>query len=1024
MVLSCWGIAENTVLGGPPPTDRRITEESLGFGEGEFQNGTGNGSPPSAPAAKSAPVGTPSSPAPDDLMVSASPLASKTLDPNTQDTARKTDLLRMRRDELFEKVFKKAPLPRLRELSVRLQVDGKEFEQVKLLWNDQFTEYQFQSSRLKTYLDTMQRRDKLDVSFGKDGYFYSQQLRQRQFELAFDEGDFRLQLSTPAALKPRRLHDLGSAGAEWFSGKEVRPAFVSAYLNTNWYQNWMYNERFFQDDVSRRDWERYNGVPEPVREPFQGDWNGAVRTMDWVLLGSGVVRESERGELGWNMVTRNETRLLRDFVPWNTRLSLLDVSANHGTGDFIVPNVGGVDLVVGNGIIPNHPENRTGVDFFLQRTADVTVRVNGDAIKTLPLSSGPHRIEGITGRPGENQVEVQVVYLDGSSETIPYRFFQAAPQVLPEGERLAAFTAGSRRLGENEYGITATDLVATGSYEQGISPFVTAAIGMGAQKDLQVGTANLLLVEDSLSTWRIVGSVSHDSLGEIGQKWGLQYFEQFRPFLLSANATFVQASFRNNFFGPKATTPYRYQLGLNVGGPIWKGSINTNVNIQFNRPTEGVKSPIDYSFGTNFSIGGWKGLSLSTTGNCVISGGEFTPSISLTMSYFFNAGRHSFYAMNQTMNQKKYKAPSIVRNTLYDTMQVGLNTVIRSFDSASIESGYYENEWRNLSNSGWSWSESMGMVGGKAVSLSANYATKQYGLAASTQRTTNLADLSANYSLSDQSQIGLMSRNHYLSARMSSALMFADGLFAIGRPVQDGFVLVSGQHEMASTQFRINPSDHYNSEYSNGGRFLAAPYGLLMAYRTEQFQVKASDPPAGTFLDGEQYFARNTYKQGFVLRLGKPPRVFVRFRLVDETGQAMAYSTFRVFNVSDSTAPVHQSFSSRDGIVQISDLEPGKKYTLRFGEDAFIKPLTLTIPKGSPSIINLGDMKVEHESLYALTRLSQNAPDPAKKTQDVASSPDPFEKTELPSKIAVDPSLAPAIPPSVVPDGSRPKSTN
>jgi len=986
---------------------RRINESALGFGEDE---GMPEGNPAPFPL---------KIPAKNSASSAAAPSNAEVAHP---DTSVKTDLLTMRRDELFEKVFKKAPLPRMRELSVRLQVDDKEFGQVKLLWNDQFTDYQFHSPRLQSYLDSMLSRGNDIGSFGKDGYFYSQKLRQRQFELDLDENDFRLQLSTPAEMKSKQLHDLGGSGGEEVSGVEVRPAFVSAYLNTNWYQNWMYNERFFRDEVSRSNWLQYNGTPEPVREPLQGDWNGAVRSMDWVLLGSGTVQESTNGDLGWSQITRSETRLVRDFVPWNTRLSFLDVTANHGIGDFVVPNLGGADLMVGNGILPSKMDNTTGVDFFLARAADVTLRVNGEAIKTLRLRSGAHRIEGIRGRPGENQIEVLVVYQDGASETIPSRFFQAAPQVLSEGERLASVTMGSRKLGENRYGTDPIDLVGTASYSQGLSPFVGTSLGMGLQQDLQVGTANLLLVEDSSSTWQLGASLSLDSTGEVGQKWSLQYFEQLRPFLVTANASFIQASFRNTFFASKTSSPYKYQLGVNVGGPIWKGSISTNVNIQFKRSDDTANSPIDYSFGTNLSIGGWKGLSLNTTGNCVISDGEFNPSVSLTMSYFFNAGHHSFYAMNQTMNQKKYNAPSIVRNTVYDTMQVGTGTVILASDSASIESGHYENTWRNLSTSGWSWSESMGMVGGKSIALSANYAPQQYGLAVSGQKTTNYAELSANYSLSDQSQIGLMSRNHYLSARMSSALMFADGVFAIGRSVQDGFVLVKGQQEMAGTHFRVNPSEHYNSEYSNGGRFLAAPYGLMSAYRTEPFQVKASDPPAGTFLDGEQFYAKNTYKQGFVLRLGKPPRVFVRLRLIDESGQALGYSTFRVFKVSDSVAPVYQSFSSREGVVQISDLEPGQKYILRFGEDAFIKPLSITIPKGAASMLNLGDMKVEHESLYALTRLGLSAVrDTAKTTQAVAASRDPnpgAAKRELvePSSDPNEPSAVPAeLPAAVVP---------
>lgn len=1019
LVLAGFGHALGRTPEGDSTVVRKVSEESLGFGEGEVHSIGGRDAP--SPQGRAARLEDPSRAVDTSLsangvraeerggaVVAPASVPSRVADPGGPDA--NDSLYRLKRDELFERIFKKAPPPRLREFSVRLFLDDREIDQVKILWDKEFKRYQFNSGRLAVLLDTVLSVEKREEVNGKNSHYDSDHLRANQFGVDLDEAEFVLRLSTPPRLKRLQEHPLLPAPPELRFGEEIKPAKFSAFLNGVWSQSWMYNERFFDDDSSRTQWERYNGVVRPEREPILGELDGAVRTLDWVLMGSGTVREPDTGDWGARSFYRKETQIVRDFEAWNSRLSLLDVSATHDGANFSVPSLGGVDLMLGNAIIPDVRTNETTLRFFLNRPARVTIVVNGEHVKTLSLGSGAHNISGFNGRAGENQVEVQVQYLDGSTDIIPYQFTQVAPQIMQVGDRRGSLSGGFRRLGEYRYGKGAEDFVATGTYAQGISPFMNGKGGVGLHRDLQVASAGLLWLEDSVTTWALNATVSHDSGGKIGQQWALQYYQQLRPASLIATASFIQGSFRNSFFSTGAAIqPVKYRLSLNVGSPVWKGTLNINSNIAFNRGANAEVSPIDYAFGANYNISAWRGLSVNALGNCVISSGQFNPTASLTLSYFFNTGRHSLYAMNQTFNQRKYNVPLVVRNTVNDTMRIGSDIVIRSFDSASVVSGSYENEWKNLSNSGWSWSEGMGMVGGKAFSVSGNYAPDQYGLRLGGQRTTNHADLSAGYSLADQNQFGLMSRNHYLSARVGTSLQFADGVFAIGRPVQDGFVLVTGRNELSSTGFQINPSEQYNSEHSNGGRFLAASYGLLSPYRIENIQVKPVNPPPGTFLDGDRYYVRNTYQQGFVLRIGKLPKVFLRMRLLDETNQTVGYTTFRVFVASDTSIAIYQSFSSKDGMVQIADLEPGKKYIIRFGEDAFIKDLVITIPVGAPSILNLGDQKVQHETFSQLAKLSLGASDPVKKTQSVASTPDqipgavkPAGRTPVPATPAVE----------------------
>jgi outer membrane usher protein len=906
--------------------------------------------------------------------------------------------MHMSRDALFEKVFKKPPPPRPRDVSVKLYLDDRECDQITILWDPSFTEYRFYSARLASMLDTVLPPQVRTSIHGPDNLFASGTLSKHELRPSLDESEFTLRLSTPARMKRLQKHSLSKQATELGFGEEIQPAHFSAFLNSTWTQNWSYNQRFFSSDSSRTEWIKYNGSPEPQREPLEGELNGAVRTLGWVLLGSGNLTEPDTGDWTAKAFHRTQTQLVHDFLSGNSRLTLMDISPVHDGAGFSSPSLGGLDLQLGNALYVNRRTDGTSARFLLTRPAEVTVYVNGEAVRTLHLGSGEQDIEGITGRAGENNVEIRVTYPDGQTESIPFQFLQASPRVLSFGEQDGSFSAGVQRLGEERYGTSSRDALVSGTYLRGISPFLNGKVGFGANQDLQVANADMLWVEDSASTWDFAATLSRDSAGRFGQKYSLQFYEQIRPVSLMVNASFNQTDFHSSFFAPQTIQPVRFQTGITVDGPVWKGTIDLNASVMFNRRLDSLTSPVDYSAGVSYNIKAWQGLSLRATAGCATSEGKLNPTVGLTLNYFLNSGNQSFYALNQTSNQKQYNAPRLVRNTIKDSMLVGSSMVVTQYDTAQVVPGSYQNSWKNLSTSGWSWSQGTGTVGGKGVSINGSYTPDQYGLQAGAQRTSEYGNLSASYSFTGQNQTGLNSQSHFLSTRLGTALMFADGVFAVGRPVQDGFVLVTGQNDLSWTDFLIDPSEQDNSEYSEGGPVLAASYGLLSPYRTENIKIQPKNPPPGTFLEGDQYFVENTLDQGFLLKIGKPVRIFVRLRLVDESRQGLSYTSFRVYSPMDTGTAIYQSFSNRDGTIQIADLEAGKKYIIRFGEDAFVKDLVIAIPKDAPRIYDMGDIKVDNQSLSQISRLSmaKNAP---------TEGPAPGIANDPPA--ASDPKLAP-----------------
>jgi outer membrane usher protein len=952
----------------PDSKKSKISEEALGFGEG------GAESPASIPMNQ--PSAEPEKQAPSTMNSSfgveteaaRTGLGESTSLPEADSSPSSSQLLKMSREELFQKIFQKPLPPRLRDLVVHLAVDNTNLEQIRIHWDEKFEDFRFRSSRLKSFLDTTLLSP--GPAYQPDADYSGKALKEARFGVHLDETDFSLVLTIPPELKKRRVRNIEAPAIDAAYGVRVEPAKFSAYLNSRWENAWVYRERFFSTDSARIFWQRFNGAQEPERQPWNGELEGAVRIWDWVLMGNGNVSETSPEQGSSLNVERRETKLIHDFVQWNSRLTLLDVTPRHAGGNYSLPGLLGMDLNLGNAIYSRRGSEKAKVDVFLLRPAGVTVFVNGEPVRTMQMGSGAQTIEGIGGRPGRNTGEVQVSYDDGQVERVPFEFTQSSPDVLPEGRQEGSFSAGVRRIGPDAYGTTPGDVVVAGSYMRGLSPFMNHKSAIAVSRGLQVANLDILLIDDSVTTWNVTSTFSLDSSYRWGQRHDLQYSLKIPLGAVLGRISYIHSRFRNSFFTLASRQKAAFEAGFNVSRALWKGAVSTDFRAQFNRMLDSSTTPIDYNWNLTYSLQAFRGLNFRASAGFNVSSGEYVPAVSFTANYFFNSGRHSIFAMNQTANQKRYVAPKLEQSRKRDSLLVGGTLVFIDRDSSNFVPGSFEYAWRNQSTAGWSWSEGVGMVGGRSVALTGSLAPDQYGVQFSGQNTSNFADMGATYNLSDQSRQDIMSRSHYAVARMSTSLMFADGVFAIGRPVREGFVLVKGKQDLASTTFRVNPSDQNASEFSRGGPWNAASYGMLSAYQTDNIQVVSDHTPGVVNLDGNLFTMSNTYQQGFVLRLGRPTQVFVRLRLVDQASQPLKHTTFQVFAMADTSIALYRSFTNDDGAIQIGGLEAGKRYFIRFGEDAFVKDLQITIPKNASRVYDMGEVKVENQNLSQLSKVS------------------------------------------------------
>jgi outer membrane usher protein len=889
--------------------------------------------------------------------------------PEVQEPA--IDYTQINRAELFQRIFKKAPAPRQREFMVRLFVDAHELEQVKLQWDPTFKTYGFFSKRFAQFLDTCLTPENRKKVNGIDGHFSSERLLATAFTLDLDEAEYLLKISVPAALRHLQVHRVNERLEDQMEGKEVAPATFSAFMNAFMYQDFSYSERFFDDDSAKAIFLRYNEKPRPVRTPFSANLDGAIRFQNFVLQSTADVLEPAGGKWNRHALTRRESQLIRDIPSLDSRITLGDVSPSLPQVNFSAPPLGGIRFDLGNALGVSSVVDENQVAFQLIRPAQVEVFVNGELQKTLQLSSGSHVIAGISGRQGENNIELQVTYEDGFRQSIPFEFKQATAVNLKPGENQGNFAAGVRR---DELNLdfpypykSQSQAMASAIYHRGLAYNLTGSLFSGGTSTLQIIGARLLWSPDSTKHWEITQTFSRTQEHPFGREFQMSLTKTLGAVSTRIYGSRTEQSFRNIFFNPTDLAPKaKFSLGMSIGAPLWRGSANANANAYINHE-DSAMGFMDYSVGASYSLRAYRNLNLAVSGNVAVTNGAYSPNLSLTANYFFNSGNHSAYVINQLQNQKTFIPPKTKLHASGDSIP---NQIAVLYDSVEFLPSSFENQWRNMVNAGWSWSSGMGVVDGNSFGANASIASeKDYNARLSYQHTSNFGTFGSSYSVADQRSQGLMARSHYLSTRASTSFMFADGLWGFGRPVNNGFVLTKGRYDLSGTAVRVNPSEQYSSEYSQSFGPMAATFGELSPYRKENILIKLSNPPPGVFLETDNYTVNNTYKQGYALRLGKTPRVFIRVRIVDESNQPLAYTTFQIFEKSlPKDSSVHQSFTNRNGILQAADLEAGKTYIIRFGEDAFVKELEMTIPSTALGIHDFGDRKVEHERLSVLQR--------------------------------------------------------
>jgi outer membrane usher protein len=160
------------------------------------------------------------------------------------------------------------------------------------------------------------------------------------------------------------------------------------------------------------------------------------------------------------------------------------------------------------------------------------------------------------------------------------------------------------------------------------------------------------------------------------------------------------------------------------------------------------------------------------------------------------------------------------------------------------------------------------------------------------------------------------------SIRAGTSLSFADGIFAIGRPIQEAFLIADTHRSLGGSDVFVDPQG--KSEQARSGILGAALDGALTAYSPRTIIYNVPNAPAGYDLGTGNVQIRPPYKSGYHLRVGSDYHLLVIGRLLDRDGNPVVLLAGKAIDLAAPKRPPVEMFTSRGGKFGAQGLRPGK----------------------------------------------------------------------------------------------------
>jgi outer membrane usher protein len=613
-------------------------------------------------------------------------------------------------------------------------------------------------------------------------------------------------------------------------------------------------------------------------------------------------------------IERTQSELIYDDPDHLLRFTVGDLDY-RGTSFQTLPRMAGISVERYFGLEPNFTYRPFAQDQFeLDRSATVDVQVNGATVRELRLDPGRYDLRDLPLAQGGNNVQIVIRDDTGRVQTISSsQFFDF--DLLGDGISDFSGAAGLRSNYENGAIVYTRQWAASGFYRRGLSAVLTA--GADAQFDARGGTVGAGVIWASpIGIWRLQAEGSHRSSIGTGLAADIGYRAAGRlsrgKLQWSIDLDFQH--FSNKFSTLDVVTPA-------AGVPLqpFSSTVSADFQItalrwsivgdaQYNRGRGGQANTASALAGINYSLS--QRLTVGGFGTYSRIGSQSDPGVLFQLTFRLN--RNGF------------------ARATYDTSRGEETVDYNHSETTDVGNNSYEVDLRRDSQS------DVGSIDGYLYHTGNRFeATLQDDVFAT-------ADLASD------------ARGQSTRASIETSLVFADGHFGIGRPIQDSFAIVSPHPTLAGKEIRVAPTEE---GYRARTDFLGpAVVPDLNAYGKTFLDYDVKDLPPGYDLGAGDFPVKPPLYSGYHLVVGSDATITMLATVVHD-GQPVALVGGQLQSLDHPADPPVPAFTNRTGRLAASGLRPGRYKLELFTDPKFVTEVT--IPDKESRLVNLGEIRIK-----------------------------------------------------------------
>ncbi len=799
------------------------------------------------------------------------------------------------------------------QLSVTLQLGNREVAQLKIYSDDRKKITHIETQPFLTVLKaTLKPRylKPLLASLSDQRRTSFIALKKAGITSHFDQANLSLQLKIPLKMRLPIPLTLGRKRKEkqYPADNELaQVATVSAYTNFD----------------AKMD---YNHSSYESKQRLQAN---SVLNIKGAVLENRATWRNDR-EQQWS---RDSTRLVVDDPENLHRYTLGDINTEYRNYQQGIP-MAGLRIEKMNALNPYlKTKSASAYLFTLEQDSEVRIYINGFLKDKKKLDAGEYSLTDLHLASGMNKIRLEIT--DKTGKTSEKSFSLLKDQnLLKQGTSAYALEVGvpSYRSAER-YHYDRSAILVSGHYKTGLNDHVTAETSFLTDgKNIQVG-GNALI---PTPIGRISGRVSQLKTSTNKQAYAAGFDYKYSPPAQKKEA--IQFSASGDYFD-KEFTALSYSLdqqqlhstdqahiesriSANIGKKIAK-NLHANLNIQ--RETSYQQNEAIYS----------ANIGLNKT---------FKKGGSLSAQLRYQNNRQKDKSINLRLNIP------LAKNNKKDRHKT-LSSSYDSLDDRLVNSFFISPK----SNTG---KESL------AGSLSTYSKKGSHTLNANVSYRGNIAEIGFSQSVTKTEKSAEKYRARS-DLRMKTALSFADGQFALSKPINDSFAIVTGPKNQDKDIAVIKGTSGFS--HSEGKALPDHYQGLIQknaspavinisSYHYNTVNIDSTALPLGSDIESTEFALKSSYKRGYLLKAGGEPGVIVDATLVDLSGKPLALKGGELIAMDAKRKPL-TFFTNRTGRIRLISVPPGKYQLDLFDDKKETKPV-LNIPNKIGKIHSVGKVQI------------------------------------------------------------------